>query len=230
MEKMKKILKAGVKAGIASLALNAVSPEPSRAEGWQATVATTESVDEFNEDLFLRTYGDSKDAIPAHAEFCRRVAEKCPTTNPDPGHRFEKKKGTPEDFTQLGDALQETKSNVELVPDVGGDYWEVAGEKGDCEDTALRMQQFLLDRGWNIHDLLIAQVYTPAPKNESHAVLVARTTQGDIFLDVLLDVIHTPKEMRELGYRFVRIQSAQDARAWLALDQQYSRQNSDLAW
>lgn len=228
MERMKKILKAGIKAGMAGLALNAVSPEPVRAEAWQTT--TTESVDLFNEEFFLRTYGDAKENIPAHAEFCRRVEEKCPTTNPDPGHHFEKKKGAPEDLIQLGDALQETRSNVELVPDAGGDYWQVAGEKGDCEDAALRMQQFLLDRGWNIHDLLIAQVFTPLPKNESHAVLVARTTQGDMFLDVLLDVIHTPQEMRDLGYRFVRMQSTQDARAWIALDPQYSTQNSALSW
>ena len=67
------------------------------------------------------------------------------------------------------------------------DVWSPNVSAGDCEDYALAKRQLLIDRGWAPSQLLIAVVDDPLAG--AHAVLIARTDQGDLILDNLTDQI-----------------------------------------
>jgi predicted transglutaminase-like cysteine proteinase len=93
------------------------------------------------------------------------------------------------------------------------DAWKAGGPEGDCEDFAITKKQELMRRGWPSQALLLAIVRTRSA--EEHAVLVVRTTSGDLVLDNLRD------ETRLWGrteYRGEKIQSPNDNWAWLRLN------------
>ena len=81
-----------------------------------------------------------------------------------------------------------TQVNRTIAPvDEAGDVWTPHVSRGDCEDYALTKKVELLARGWSASHLLIAVV--DAPGIGAHAVLIARTDQGDLVLDNLTDQI-----------------------------------------
>lgn len=61
------------------------------------------------------------------------------------------------------------------------DNWSIAPAYGDCEDYALTKRAELMRRGWPSRALRIAVGNTR--RGEGHAVLVVRTTIGDVVLD-----------------------------------------------
>ena len=65
------------------------------------------------------------------------------------------------------------------------DFWEVADKVGDCDDFVLRKRQELIAKGWDAKtDLGIGiGTFNDRGKKVSHAVLIARTDQGDYVLD-----------------------------------------------
>lgn len=90
--------------------------------------------------------------------------------------------------------------------------WTISPARyGDCEDYALTKRQYLMRRGWPSSALRIAVVVTP--KNEVHAVLVAKTTQGDYVLDNLNGRV---KPWNRTGFRWVKHQSANNPRRWVS--------------
>lgn len=86
--------------------------------------------------------------------------------------------------------------------------YPVAGKGGDCEDLALEKQRLLVEKGFPRSALLIEGVYDP--QNESHAVLLVRTTKGDFILDNLVTLIRSAKELEEAGYRHVKVMDPTD--------------------
>jgi predicted transglutaminase-like cysteine proteinase len=84
------------------------------------------------------------------------------------------------------------------------DYWNYPSEnRGDCEDYAIAKRRDLIERGWPASALLIATAYTET--GVGHAVLVARTTDGDFILDNRFSNV---KIWHELPYRWLAIQSS----------------------
>ena len=67
------------------------------------------------------------------------------------------------------------------------DRWSPNAAAGDCEDYALAKRQRLIDLGWAPSQLLIAVANDP--EQGAHAVLIARTDQGDLVLDNLTDEV-----------------------------------------
>lgn len=61
------------------------------------------------------------------------------------------------------------------------DVWSVDVSTGDCEDYALTKRKRLLELGWPSRALRMAVATTPS--GEGHAVLVVRTSKGDLVLD-----------------------------------------------
>lgn len=84
--------------------------------------------------------------------------------------------------------------------------------KGDCEDYALLKRHMLIKRGWPASALLMTVVRDE--KNEGHAVLTARTAQGDFILDNKVDDV---RPWYKVQYAFVMRQSYLDPRFWVAL-------------
>lgn len=89
------------------------------------------------------------------------------------------------------------------------DDWEVNVKRGDCEDFALTKRDRLIAAGISARSLRIAVATTPS--GEGHAVLVVKTTRGDLVLDNRTDRI---KDWRETDLRWVKIQSGENPRMW----------------
>ena len=104
------------------------------------------------------------------------------------------------------------------------EYWTIPAEKGDCEDYALLKQQILISRGWPTSSLLMTVVRDE--RGEGHAVLTARTSQGDYILDNKLDELRL---WNHTGYEFVMRQSYIDPRVWVSLTDETEKPPQSLA-
>ena len=93
------------------------------------------------------------------------------------------------------------------------DHWTVGERAGDCEDYVVAKKQALLAAGWHAGQLLYAVVES---RQNHHAVLIVRTSAGDLVLDNLTDQI---MPWHETGYRFVTRQSAEAPDRWVHLSQ-----------
>jgi predicted transglutaminase-like cysteine proteinase len=85
---------------------------------------------------------------------------------------------------------------------------------GDCEDYALLKRQLLMQIGWSRENLLLTLVRDR--RGEGHAVLMVRTSAGDLILDNQTDQI---LPWAKTGYHFVKRQSQVDPQTWVWLDE-----------
>ena len=92
------------------------------------------------------------------------------------------------------------------------EYWTLPTDRGDCEDYVLLKRQILMQRGWPSGALLITVVRDE--RGDGHAVLTARTAQGDYVLDNKVSAI---KSWHQTGYKFIMRQSYVDPRMWMSL-------------
>ncbi len=147
----------------------------------------------------------------AQVLFCTRNPSECADNRGEPVVTLEDK------------ALQQLKSvNLSVnktmigrndsVGELGGDIWQVNVRSGDCEDFALTKRSRLLALGWSSRAMRIATAYTRS--GEGHAVLVVRTTIGDLVLDNRTSAI---KNWRDTDLRWDKIQSDADPYTWYAL-------------
>lgn len=83
---------------------------------------------------------------------------------------------------------------------------------GDCEDFALLKKRDLIEAGIDPRKLLIATVLDT--RRNSHAVLVYRSSQGDLVLDNLTNKIKPWKATR---YLFLRMQDPNEPRRWVGV-------------
>ena len=119
---------------------------------------------------------------------------------------------------ELDAVNRKVNSAIEPVTDLElygvSDYWTIPkGSRGDCEDYALLKRKLLIDAGWPPSALLMTVVRDE--KMDGHAVLTARTTQGDFILDNKSDEL---KLWNRTNYRYVMRQSFIDPKSWVALD------------
>jgi predicted transglutaminase-like cysteine proteinase len=89
-----------------------------------------------------------------------------------------------------------------------GEVWSVNVAAGDCEDYALTKRWRLIRAGLPAGALRMAIAYTE--KGEGHAILVVRTTSGEMVLDNRRNKI-IPRN--HIGYRMVSMASS-DPRIW----------------
>ena len=85
------------------------------------------------------------------------------------------------------------------------EYWTFASD-GDCEDYVVLKRNELIRRGWPASALLITVVIDE--NNDGHAVLLARTKQGDFVLDNKTDDL---RHWNETGYAMVMVVNPLDA-------------------
>ncbi len=90
--------------------------------------------------------------------------------------------------------------------------WTYPVTAGDCEDYLLLKKRDLEAKGFNASDLLITVVLDE--KGEGHAVLTVATAEGDFVLDNRRDDI---LRWKDTGYEFLKRQSRQDPKRWVAL-------------
>jgi predicted transglutaminase-like cysteine proteinase len=146
-------------------------------------------------------------------QFCARMPEECQQGSMEE-QRFS---ATPERLSEL-DTINR-KINREIAPatdmEIYGqaEYWTIPTTRGDCEDYALLKRKRLMARGWPASALLMTVVRDE--KGEGHAVLTARTLQGDFILDNKIDEV---KAWHRTRYEFIMRQSYLNPQIWMSLD------------
>ena len=92
------------------------------------------------------------------------------------------------------------------------DVWSADPARGDCEDYALTKRRALIRAGLPASALLMAVARTRY--GEGHAVLVARTTTGDLVLDNRSNVL---REWYRTDLSWQKIASGENPRLWYAV-------------
>ncbi len=98
---------------------------------------------------------------------------------------------------------------AEQNDDDDDDVWAQDVTAGDCEDFALTKRHQLIKAGWPTRSLRIAVAKTRA--GEGHAVLVVRTSEGDLVLDNRTSAVRT---WNQTDLKWIKIQSGDNPRLW----------------
>ena len=161
---------------------------------------------------YMRIYGSSQ-APYGFVAFCGRMPGECIASS----HDEARAEATPERLSELDIVNRKVNHEIEPATDmeVYGvvEYWTIPTTRGDCEDYALLKRHILIARGWPSGTLLMTVVRDE--KNEGHAVLTVRTTQGDYILDNKVDVVRL---WNQTPYHYVMRQSYLDPKVWVSLD------------
>jgi predicted transglutaminase-like cysteine proteinase len=146
-------------------------------------------------------------------QFCEREPRECVPT-PGPEQRFV---ATPEQLSELDEVNRYVNRTVQPATDLElygvSEYWTLPRDKGDCEDYALLKRHILMGRGWPSSALLMTVVRDE--QGEGHAVLTARTAQGDFILDNKVDAV---KLWYLTPYEYVMRQSYLNPKVWYSLE------------
>ena len=146
-----------------------------------------------------------------YQEFCRSQPAECSAVGADAA-------------TALSDRrwrdLQEVNTFVNriVIPATDLDFyrveerWALPETYGDCEDYVLLKRKWLIERGWPTSSLLITVVFDEL--GDGHAVLLARTSSGELVLDNKTDDV---KLWHETAYRYVKRQSVSDPNRWVSV-------------
>jgi predicted transglutaminase-like cysteine proteinase len=161
---------------------------------------------------FMRVYGPSQ-APYGFVRFCESNPQACAPLRME-DVRFQP---TPERLSELDEVNRWANHVIAPATDQEiygvSEFWTYPTDRGDCEDYALLKQSVLLARGWPKSSLLLTVVRDE--KGEGHAVLTARTAQGDFVLDNKVDDVRL---WNTSGYYFIMRQSYLDPRVWVSLD------------
>jgi predicted transglutaminase-like cysteine proteinase len=164
---------------------------------------------------FMRVWGQALPPI-GYVQFCERHPFDCEPT----GRTQNRIELTTERISELDHVNRTANKDVEPTTDreLFGteEYWAYpdARKKGDCEDYVLLKRKRLIEIGWPEGALLITVVMDE--RNEGHAVLTVRTTQGDFIVDNKNDDV---KPWYKTPYRYVMRQSFLHPRIWVSLEQ-----------
>jgi predicted transglutaminase-like cysteine proteinase len=147
-----------------------------------------------------------------YVRFCARNPADCKPVNKYDGEL----KMTPKLWETL--YTLNTRINTAITPtsdqDLYGvpEFWAYPKAAGDCEDYVLQKQKELNAMGVPSGNLLITVVRDE--KGDGHAVLTVSTAEGDFVLDNRRNDI---RSWNDTGYKFLKRQSSQDPKAWVAL-------------
>jgi len=161
---------------------------------------------------FMRVFGPSQPPY-GFVRFCEGHPTDCAPQRIE-DVRFQP---TPERLSELDEINRWVNHAIQPATDQEiygvSEFWTYPTDRGDCEDYALLKQKMLLARGWPKSSLLLTVVRDE--KGEGHAVLTARTAQGDFVLDNKVDDVRL---WNVSDYYFIMRQSYLDPRVWVSLD------------
>ena len=174
--------------------------------------------------VFMRIFGNAQPPY-GFVRFCDGQPDDCAGGQEGNDARFS---ATPERLSELDEVNRAVNKAVEPATDLEvygvNELWTLPESKGDCEDFALLKRRVLMERGWPASALLLTVVRDE--KNEGHAILTARTSQGDFVLDNKTDDVRI---WNKTPYHFVMRQSYINPRVWVSLDPSDAATPSSLA-
>jgi predicted transglutaminase-like cysteine proteinase len=177
-----------------------------------ALPATANPLSQKGTQPFMRVFGIAQPPY-GYVQFCERSPEECRNGTVQE-QRFH---ASPERMSELDRVNRQVNKEIEPATDfeIYGqtEYWTIPKVRGDCEDYALLKRKRLIARGWPSSALLMTVVRDE--KGEGHAVLTARTAQGDFVLD---NKVNELKIWHRTGYDYVMRQSYLNPRVWMTLD------------
>lgn len=160
----------------------------------------------------MRMYGIAQPPY-GFIRFCEKSAEECNPSLQDDTRFY----ASPERLSELDDVNRHVNHAIEPRTDIEiygvNEYWTLPTNVGDCEDYALLKRHKLMKLGWPSSALLMTVVRDE--KGEGHAVLTARTAQGDFVLDNKIDEVRV---WSRTPYEFVMRQSYINPKVWVSLD------------
>ncbi|MFY0615596.1 MAG: transglutaminase-like cysteine peptidase [Hyphomicrobiaceae bacterium] len=162
---------------------------------------------------FMRVHGQ---ALPpfGFVHFCRRHRSDCEQGDSVAFTRFN---ATAARLRELDIVNREINARIQPVTDLElygrEEYWTYPTNRGDCEDYVVLKRRILISRGWPPSALLITVVRDEL--GDGHAVLTARTEQGDFVLDNKNDLV---KLWGQTPYQYLMRQSYLNPTLWMALD------------
>jgi predicted transglutaminase-like cysteine proteinase len=140
--------------------------------------------------------------------FCTRNRARCLPSDGPSSVRL-----TAAGFEELVGVNRSVNHSIKPRRDVGvgfdADHWDIAPDFGDCKDYALTKLHMLIERGWPARTLRLALAQTPT--GEGHAVLVVRTTRGDIVLDNRSNAV---VDWRSTDLFWIGLQSDSNPKYW----------------
>jgi predicted transglutaminase-like cysteine proteinase len=160
----------------------------------------------------MRIFGPAQ---PPHGfvRFCEATPAECSSDHGQES-RFE---ATVERLKELDEVNRAVNKEIAPATDLEvygvNEYWTLPRTRGDCEDYALLKRHNLIAKGWPVSSVLMTVVRDE--KGEGHAVLTARTDQGDYVLDNKLEDVRV---WNKTPYQFVMRQSYLNPKVWVALD------------
>lgn len=162
---------------------------------------------------FMRMYGNAQPPY-GFLRYCETSPEQCEGNANLNDARLDV---GPEQLVELDEVNRDVNNEIEPATDMEiygvNEFWTIPTKRGDCEDFALLKRQRLIEKGWPASALLITVVRDE--KNEGHAILTARTSQGDFVLDNKNDQV---KIWSITPYHYVMRQSYIDPKIWVSLD------------
>ena len=165
------------------------------------------------ERAFAPIYGKTLPPI-GFVEFCARDKQHCGSDN----SHLRRLALTEARWKLLQQINVRVNSSIAPVSDIDlyavPERWDYPVDAGDCEDYVLLKKRELENLGFPSHALLITVVLDEV--GEGHAVLTVSTNQGDLVLDNRRDAIIRWADTR---YRFLKRQSQDDPRLWVALSE-----------
>lgn len=163
------------------------------------------------ESNYMRVFNVSLPPI-GYVQFCHRHPAEC-RTEAQAFHRVELSPQRWQDLVLINKAVNDAVNPV-TDHDLYGEleYWTFPRHNGDCEDYVLLKRRMLMERGWPMSSLLITVVLDE--NGDGHAVLTARTSDGDFILD---NKNNNVKAWNEVPYQFIKRQSYKNQRIWMSL-------------
>lgn len=194
--------------------------------GSEGAIAGPERVDHttVKASPFMRVFGETQPPY-GYVRYCDANPKACNATEKLSEIRFQP---SVERFSELDEVNRAVNHAIAPATDMEiygvSEYWTMPKDRGDCEDYALLKQKMLVARGWPMSSMLLTVVKDD--KGEGHAVLTARTSQGDFVLDNKTDEV---KVWYQTGYDFVMRQSYVNPRVWVGLDPSHEIMPSAIA-
>ena len=146
-------------------------------------------------------------------QFCQDMPSGCGSI-PSDSHMINY--GTPA-WLQLRAINQTVNQTIAPITDL--DHWGMVERwslpvdgQGDCEDYVLEKRRRLIEAGVPSNALMVGVVLDK--DKLGHAILIARTSRGDLVLDNQENRI---LEWRQTGYTFIKRQDPRDPRRWVSL-------------
>lgn len=172
---------------------------------------------------FMRVFGNAQPPY-GFVRFCETTPRECAASD----QRDQRYNADTRRMTELDEINRLVNTTIEPLTDLElygvTENWTLPVDKGDCEDYALLKRKMLIERGWPSSSLLLTVVRDE--KGDGHAVLTARTMQGDYILD---NKISEVRIWNRTPYEFVMRQSYLNPRVWVSLDPLQSPGPSNFA-